>query len=69
MFEVWICVVGDGDDERLIYKGNDFEEVDAIIHDHADEVDRNPNKYFLVNDQCFDYTDDFDEYKYCITAW
>lgn len=68
-YEAWICEVGDGPDERIIYRGDDMDWLTEAIQCHADEVDCNVNKYFLVNDYTFDYTDDFMDNKWLIKPW
>lgn len=68
-YEAWICEVGDGPDERIIYRGDDLDDLTTAIHANEDEVDINVNKYFLVNDKTFDYVDDFEKYKHTIKPW
>lgn len=50
-YELWICVVGgEDDDERLLYSGDDLMECDRLIEEYEDEVQTDPDKYFLLND-------------------
>ena len=65
-YEAWICVEGDGPDERVIYKGDDFDDLAAAMFEHSDEVDCNVNKYYLVNDTIFEYFEDFDDNNWII---
>ena len=48
MYELYICEIGNDDDE-LLYSGNDFMEVDQLINDYEDEVITDTDKYFLLN--------------------
>lgn len=52
-YELWLCVVGGGDDERLLYKGEDRMELDQAIMDADEEVITDADKYFLLNDITF----------------
>ena len=46
-YELWIMVVGgESDDERVIYDGDSWEELEQAVLDVEDEVQCDPDKYF-----------------------
>ena len=59
-YTLWICVIGgEDDDERMLYEGNNFDEVEKLIIKYDDEVQTDPDKYFLLNDTQFYSHEDF----------
>lgn len=69
MYELWLMEVGEGRDERMLYRGDDAEEITKSVVETADEVDCNINKYyelipfgvFSMVSQTFDTSEDFYE--------
>lgn len=47
---LWVCVVGDGPDERLVSDTEDVGEVYQAAAACADEVDCDTEKYFMFDD-------------------
>lgn len=48
-YELWLMVVGgEDDDERMLYRGDSREELEAAIQDADDEVTCDVDKYFEI---------------------